>query len=147
MKWISIALFFLGFPKADGQEVMTRLESLGNRNIALQNTIYAHEQPFMAGLDCKHMLMYESLAQKTILISNMIELIEYAVMVQRECGAEKSSWLQTRSASNLQQLPAMLHRMKANPNENNPTYGDEVDLQQIINELDTTLALISSHRK
>jgi hypothetical protein len=127
-----------------GQEIMSRLEGISNRSSALQNAIYAHEAPFMENLDCKRVLMYEALAQKTMALISAIELTEYAVVVRKEVKSKSGSWLQARSTSNLQQLPATLRRLKTEPDRNSPLYADELDFQKIVTDLESILLQINA---
>lgn len=144
MKRFWLGLLVIASIQCRGQEIMNRLEAVSSRSAVLQNAIYAHEAPFMENLDCKRILMYESLAQKTMALISAIELTEYAVMVRKELKNKTGSWLQARSTSNLQQLPATLRRMKAEPDRNSPLYADEMDFQKIVTDLESILLQINS---
>jgi len=144
MKRFWLGLLVIASIQCRGEEIMSRLEGVSNRSTALQNAIYAHEAPFMENLDCKRILMYEALAQKTMALISLIELTEYAVMVRREVKTRTGSWLQTRSTSNLQQIPATLRKMKTEPNKESPLYGDEMDFQKIVSDLESILLQINT---
>ncbi|HEY3399342.1 MAG TPA: hypothetical protein VGK03_01825 [Geothrix sp.] len=143
MKLFWLGLLLIASIQCRGQGIMSRLEEISNRSGLLQNAIYAHEAPFLESLDCKRILMYETLAQKTMMLISTIELTEYAVMVRKEMKNKDGSWLHTRSISNLQQLPTTLRRMKIEPNQNSPLYADEMDFMKIVADLESILLQIN----
>lgn len=144
MNRFCLGMLLIASIQCRGQEIMSRLEGVSNRSAALQNAIYAHEAPFMESLDCKRILMYEALAQKTMALISTNELTEYAVMVRQEMKRKTGSWLQSRSISNLQKLPATLRQMKADPDRNSPLYADELDFQKIVSDLESILLKINT---